>query len=123
MPGAADRVVNDQPLAERASVMGAGGADRQDFSAPASQQHRLVPDLTDKHRAIGEIILRNTVRQIRLVQARLCHPILPAAYVAASTLSRPGESSHFAEAIPALAKQHLASVVPRAARIPTPQSD
>jgi hypothetical protein len=68
--------------------MGAGGADSEDFSAPAGQQHRLVADLTDKHRAIGEIIFGNALRQIRLVLVRLCHLILLAAYVAASTLSR-----------------------------------
>src|SRR3954463_8975241 len=66
--------------------MGAGGADREDFHAPAGQQHRLVADLTDKHRAIGEIIFGNAVRQIRLVLVRLCHLVLLAAYVAASTL-------------------------------------
>jgi hypothetical protein len=47
--------------------MGAGGTDRKDFPAAAGQQHRLVADLTDQHRVIGEIVFGNTVRQVWLI--------------------------------------------------------
>src|SRR6516165_6094829 len=84
MPWAASRVPDDQPLSERPAVMGARGTDREDFLAAAGQQHRLVADLTDKHRVIGEIAFGNTVRQVWLVLAYVWHLILPATIVAAS---------------------------------------
>src|SRR5215467_14818206 len=84
MPWAAHRVLDDQPLSKRPAVMGARGTDREDFLAAAGQQHRLVADLTDKHRAIGEIAFGNTVRQVWLVLACVWHLILPATIVAAS---------------------------------------
>src|SRR5215469_7427222 len=84
MPWAAYRVLDDQPLSKRPAVMGACGTDREDFLAAAGQQHRLVVDLTHKHRAIGEIAFGNTVRQVWLVLACVWHLTLPATRVAAS---------------------------------------
>src|SRR5215471_1302452 len=84
MPWAAHRVLDDQPLSKRPAVMGARGTDREDFLAAADQQHRLVADLTDKHRGIREIAFGNTLRQVWLVLACVWHLILPATRVAAS---------------------------------------
>jgi hypothetical protein len=60
MPWAAYRILDDQPLTERPAVMGTGGADRKDFPVVTGEQHRLVTNLTDKHRADGEIAFGNT---------------------------------------------------------------
>jgi len=86
MPRAVHRVLDEQPLAERPAVMGAGSADREDFAAAAGQQHGLAADLTDKHRVVAEIVFGNTVRQVRFVLGCLRHLILLVTRAATSTL-------------------------------------
>src|SRR5215469_11551532 len=117
MPWAAHRLLDDQSLSKRPAVMGARGTDRKDFLGAAGQQHRLVADLTHKHRAIGEIAFGNTVRQVWLVLACVWHLILPATRVAASP---PSPEQHLirtaalcARRTP-FAKRHPPRVVPRA---------
>ena len=79
MPRAAHRVVDHQSLAERPAVMGAVGADREDFLATTGQQHGLVADPADQHGAVGEIGLRDAVGQIRPVSMFVGHLLLLAA--------------------------------------------
>jgi hypothetical protein len=49
MPGTTHRVVDHQSLAERPTVMGATGADRENLLAAAGQQHGLLADPADQH--------------------------------------------------------------------------
>lgn len=55
MPGAANGVLDEEPLGERAAVMRAGGADREHLLAASCQQHRLVADMAEQHGAVGEL--------------------------------------------------------------------
>ena len=55
MPGAAHRVVDNEPVGEGAMIVGAMGADREDIGAAARQQHRLVADVAEKLAAIGQV--------------------------------------------------------------------
>jgi hypothetical protein len=61
VPGAADGVLDEDPLSERTVVVGAFGADREQLVTPARQQHRVARDVPQDHAAFGDI--------------RYCHPL------------------------------------------------
>ena len=64
MPWAADRIADERSLGERAVVVGAFRSDREQSSATAREQHRLIPDMPQEHRALGEIRSRDPLCQI-----------------------------------------------------------
>ena len=94
MPGTAHRVVDNEPVRERAAIVGAMGADREHVGAAAHQQHRLVADVADELAAIGEFGERNSLRQIGAGRLRLIfgHSVLPA--VVRARASRRGDFHH-----------------------------
>jgi hypothetical protein len=67
VPGAADRVVHDQPVGERTAVVAAGRADREDLRAPPHQDDRLILDVTQQRNTLGERIRRDAAGKIRPV--------------------------------------------------------
>jgi hypothetical protein len=56
MPRTAYRVIDEETFRERAAIMRAGGADRENFIAPAGEQHGLLADVSQQHLAIGKCI-------------------------------------------------------------------
>ena len=59
MPGAADRVADDQPLGKRPAVVAADGADGEPLVADAGEQHGLLADMAgdaaaDRHLLGGD---------------------------------------------------------------------
>src|SRR5690348_15570293 len=71
MPRASYRVVDEEPLGERAAVMGTGRADREDLLAAACQQHRLLADMSEEQGAVDELRKRDPRREIRSARLRL----------------------------------------------------
>ena len=65
VPGTAHRILDHQAFAERATVVGAGRADREYLLAFPGKEDRLVPDPADQHRAIVEIAFRYAAAEIR----------------------------------------------------------
>ena len=79
MPGASYRVIDDQPLRERATVVGAQGADSEDLSATAYKQNRLLSDMTEELGAVRQFGGGDAERQIGTGGSRLyvSHCVLP----------------------------------------------
>ena len=55
MPGAVNDLAVEQPLGERAAVVGAGRADREAASANPSDEHGVVADVAADHRPVREL--------------------------------------------------------------------
>jgi len=64
VPGAAHGIADDQPLGERAAIVGAGRADGKKLAAAAREQHRLLPDMPAEHASVGNVVQRNALREI-----------------------------------------------------------
>src|SRR5262249_47713572 len=64
VPRTAHRVVNQEPLRERSAIVGTGGADRENLTATAGEQHGLLTDMSQQHVAVGERVDRDSLRQI-----------------------------------------------------------
>ena len=67
MPGTTHCVRDHQAFAERPAVMGAGGADREHLPTTAGKHDLFIAYLTNEHRAIGEIAVRDSISQVGLV--------------------------------------------------------
>jgi hypothetical protein len=79
MPRAPDRAVDDQSFGKRAAVMRAMRTDGEELRTAPDQQHRLLADVAEKLVPIGDLVLRNSERQIRPLGLRLVshfHPPL-----------------------------------------------
>lgn len=70
MPGAAHGVFDNEAFAQRSAVMGAGGADGEEFFAASGQKHRLVADMANHRRAIGKLREFNSFRKIGTARLR-----------------------------------------------------
>ena len=70
MPRAADGVAAEQPLRERATVVGAGGADGKHFIAAANEDDRLAARMPEQGRVPGEIAFGDAGLQIGPGQLR-----------------------------------------------------
>ena len=79
MPGASYCVIDDQPLRERATVVGALRADGEDLSATAYEQNRLLSDMTEELGAVRQFGGGDAERQIGTGGSRLyvSHCVLP----------------------------------------------
>jgi hypothetical protein len=64
VPGAADGVLDEDPLSERTVVVGAFGADREHLLTTARQQHPLVGDVPQDHAAFGDIRERHSLGEV-----------------------------------------------------------
>ena len=54
MPGATDRVADDQPVRERSCVVGARRADREGLVAPAHEDDGFAPRVPEQRLPFGE---------------------------------------------------------------------
>ena len=70
MPGAADRVADQQPFRERAAVMRACRANRKDFPGGSGEKHRILADMAEEHGAVVKLPDIDTLREVRT--SRLC---------------------------------------------------
>jgi len=79
MPGAADRVADNEPIHQRTVVVRAVGADREHLRPTPHQQNLLVADMAGQLAAIGKLGERNALRQIGPAVLRFvrCHCPLP----------------------------------------------
>jgi hypothetical protein len=64
MPRTSDRLLDDQPFGERTMVMGAVCTDREKLRATTEQEHIVIPDVTEKLSSVGDLMLRESERQI-----------------------------------------------------------
>ena len=85
MPGAAHRVADDEPVGQRAVIVGAVGADREHLGAAAHEQHRLLADMAEQLAAVGQFARRNPQRQIGADRLSLIfsHCVLPSLFLRA----------------------------------------
>jgi len=65
MPRATDGIVNQNPLAERAIVMGALSVDGEEFGTPADEEDGLPIGMTDDLAAVGKIVEGDALSQVR----------------------------------------------------------
>jgi len=78
VPGTAHGVAHDQAFGERATVVGAVGADGKDLITAASQNHFFAVGLPQYHAAIAEIANWKSISEIGFVRpCRLCHDLPP----------------------------------------------
>ena len=79
VPGTAHRVADDEPVGERAVIVGAMGADREDLGAAAHQQHLLLADMAEQLAAVIEFGKGNSLPEIGTGGPRLIvrHSFLP----------------------------------------------
>ena len=70
MPGAADRVADQQPLCERAAVMRARRSDRKDFARGSRDEHRILADMAEEHGAVVKLPDIDTLREVRTSRRR-----------------------------------------------------
>jgi hypothetical protein len=71
VPGTAHDIANDQSLSERAAVVRAGRANREQFIAATRQQHGLLAHMPAHHGAVAKISERNPAREIRSLRLGL----------------------------------------------------
>ena len=110
VPGAADGVLDEDPLSERTVVVGALGADREQLVTAARQQHRFARTVSQDHAAFGDIRQRHSLGKIGSVELLLVfahgrlltygdwqisqqHPILPFPAMTVEASRRNGGSS------------------------------
>ena len=70
MPRTAHRVVDNEPLRERAAIVGAVRADGEHVGAATHEQHRLLSDMADELAAVRQFGESNSLRQIRADRLR-----------------------------------------------------
>ena len=64
MPRTSYGVVDDQPFRERTAIMGADGADGEDFRSPAREQHRLLSDMAEELASVRQVGERDPLREV-----------------------------------------------------------
>ena len=72
MPGATDRILYDKTFADRAPVVRAFGAYREDFIATTDQDHRSIVGIATQHRAVrngGEVHTPTEIDSFKLYMA------------------------------------------------------
>ena len=72
MPGATDRILYDKTFADRAPVVRAFGAYREDFVATTDQDHRSIVGIATQHRAVrngGQIHAPTEIDSFKLYMA------------------------------------------------------
>ncbi len=79
MPGAPHRVIDNEPLSERAVVVGAQSADGEHVGAAAHEQHRFIFDMADEFAAVWQFGGGNSELEIgtgwlRLIFSHFCPP-------------------------------------------------
>ena len=72
VPGAAHRVADDSPSAERTAVVRARGADGEDLLAAPRQQHRLLSHLAGQHAALRAPARRAPCCSVMSATRRCC---------------------------------------------------
>jgi hypothetical protein len=79
MPRTSHRIVDNEALRERTIVVGALSADREDLSAAAQEQNRVLSDMADQLPAVWQFADGNSQRQIGADWLRLLfsHSVLP----------------------------------------------
>ena len=79
MPGTAHRIIDNEALRERAVIVGAQGADRENISAATHEQNRVLSDMAGELGAVGQFAGGNSQRQIGTGGLRLIfsHCVLP----------------------------------------------
>jgi hypothetical protein len=65
MPRTPHCVADHKPFGKWSTVVGAGGTDRKIFIAESRQEYGLLADMPREHVAVGEIINRDALRQVR----------------------------------------------------------
>jgi hypothetical protein len=80
MPRAPHRIVDNEALRERTIVVGALSADRENVSAAAHKQNRVLSDMADELAAVWQFGESNSLRQVRTNRCGLfcSHSVLPA---------------------------------------------
>src|SRR5215471_10638839 len=74
VPRASHGVFDHQPFAEWPTIMRAGGTDREQLSAAASEQDGVFSDMPHQHRAVDKRLFRNAGLEVRVVRlARAAH--------------------------------------------------
>ncbi len=53
MPGAANRIVDEQPLAQRGAIVRADGTDREQLVAAPDKEHRFAVRVPEQHGSVG----------------------------------------------------------------------
>jgi len=64
MPWTADRFAGHQAFRERAVVVGACSANREEFVSAAGEKHAFFANMPRQHLAVGESVARDTLRQV-----------------------------------------------------------
>src|SRR6516162_1339625 len=67
MPGTAHALAGNETLGQRAVIMGAMGADSEDFAAALHQQHLLVADMAEEL-AVNKIRQRDALGEVRALR-------------------------------------------------------
>ena len=65
MPGAVNLVIDDEPVGERPTLVGAMRADGEDFGPAANKENLLLPHAADELSAVWKFGKRNSLGQIR----------------------------------------------------------
>ncbi len=68
VPGTADRVLDQHPVAQWTMIMSALGADREQLLAAPRQQHRFARGMTQQHAAVGNVREGHTEHQVGPVE-------------------------------------------------------
>ena len=71
VPGAADGVLDEDPLGERTVVVSAFGTDREQLLTAARQQHRVARDVPQDDAAFFDIRKRHPLRKVGSVELLL----------------------------------------------------
>src|SRR5258707_14183802 len=71
VPRTSHGVVDHQSLGERPAVVRAGRADREEFIAAAREEDWLLAHMSAEHASIGEVIERDSFREIGTRRIRL----------------------------------------------------
>jgi hypothetical protein len=79
MPRTSHRIVDNEALRERTIVVGALSADRENVSATAHEQNRVLSDMAGELGAVWQFVSGNSQRQIGADWLRLLfsHSVLP----------------------------------------------
>ena len=64
MPGASDRVADEDPFRERSSVVRARRSDREDLLSAARKERGLAPDVAEEHASVRDLRDRHARAQV-----------------------------------------------------------
>ena len=64
MPRTSYGVVDDQPFGERTAIMGADGADGEDFRSPPREQHLLLSDMAEQLASVRQVGRGDPLREV-----------------------------------------------------------